>query len=299
MPFRSKRQVHSCSLRVFKASVMRFILACVLACPLSAQSPFPQPLAQAVQVSPPTSGVPLINSAGIVNAASFAPSQLLVAGSIASLFGTGLAASTESASSTPLQTELGSTRVLVNGIPAPLFYVSPTQINFQIPFELQGQAQANVTVSAANLASNALRIALSTGAPGIFSVNQSGTGQGAILIGNSGMLAAQSGAFRNARPVQRGETISIFCTGLGAVSNQPLTGSAPDSARLSSSTGAPRLTVGGAVANVTFAGLAPGFVGLYQVNAEVPVNAPIGSSVLVQLNAEGILSNLVTISVEN
>ena len=136
-------------------------------------------------------------------------------------------------------------------------------------------------------------------APGLFATNQQGFGQGAILIANSGgTIAAPVGAFPNSRPVMRGtEFISIFCTGLGAVMSQPATGSAATDASSTTLT-TPTVTIGGVAATVTFSGLAPTFVGLYQVNVEVPTNAPVGDAVNVVLTIGGATANTVTIAVQ-
>jgi uncharacterized protein (TIGR03437 family) len=96
----------------------------------------------------------------------------------------------------------------------------------------------------------------------------------------------------------RGEFISIYCTGLGAVSDQPATGLAAKADPLSVTTSTPTVTIGGIVAQVSFSGLAPGSVGLYQVNVQVPVGAPASDDVPVTLSIGGVTSNTVTIAVQ-
>jgi uncharacterized protein (TIGR03437 family) len=254
---------------------------------------------------------PSINAGGLVNAASYtAP---LTPGGVASLFGSNLADSTVLAG-LPLPTVLGGVTVTVNGVAAPLYFVSPNQINFQVPWELLGQAQASVTVTAGGgirlvanpdgssnygLASlsQAAKVAVS---PALFSIDSRGTGQGAILIANSDIVAAPEGSIpgRNTRPARRGEFISIFCTGLGDVANRPASGAPPSPAALASTTLTPSVTIGGAPAPVAFSGLAPGFVGLYQVNVQVPGNAPSGGAVPVVVTLGGASSNTVTIAAQ-
>jgi uncharacterized protein (TIGR03437 family) len=105
--------------------------------------------------------------------------------------------------------------------------------------------------------------------------------------------------FPGSRPVIRGtESIEIFCTGLGPVTNQPPAGSAAGSSPLSLTTTTPFVNIGGAPAAVSFSGLAPGFVGLYQVNAQVPAGVPTGDAVPVVVTIGGIISNSVTIAVQ-
>jgi len=242
-------------------------------------------------------GRPAVNPGGMVNAASFA-GQPPAAGGIATLFGTNLAASAQQADRVPLPTTLGGTRVELNGIAAPLFFVSPTQINFQIPWQLAGQTQASVVVTLDGQASSPQTVNLSGFSAGLFALTQTGAGQGAILIAGTATIAAPLGSFPGARPVHRGEFISIFCTGLGPVANPPATGAPAPAEPLSATTTTPGVTIGSLQARVNFSGLAPGFVGLYQVNAEVPANAPIGNTVLVVLTIGGSVSNTVTIAVE-
>jgi uncharacterized protein (TIGR03437 family) len=102
-------------------------------------------------------------------------------------------------------------------------------------------------------------------------------------------------------PVRRGDYITIYCTGLGAVTNQPASGAQAPPTSLSAAITIPAVTLGGAAVPATagfFAGLAPGFVGLYQVNVQAPPNAPTGAAVPLALSIGGVTSNLVTIAVQ-
>ena len=242
---------------------------------------------------------PVITSAGLVNGASFR-GPFPAPGSLASLFGSNLAATSAVAEALPLPAMLGDVSVHLNNFTAPLFSVSPQQINFQVPWELLGQTQASLTVTADGRTSRPVTIYFSAFAPGLFSTNSQGVGQGAILINNSWEVAAPIGAFagRTARPARRGEFVTIFSTGLGTVTNPPASGAAPAAEQLSTTTTSAAVTIGGITARVSFAGLAPGFVGLYQVNVQVPENTPAGSAVPVVLTIGGISSNTVTMAIE-
>ncbi len=242
---------------------------------------------------------PIVNPGGTVNGASFG-TQPPAGASIGSLFGANLGSSTVFAGALPLPTTLAGVTVRINGIAAPLFFVSPTQINFQFPWEVLGQTQVSITVTVSGVTSAAQTLPLAPFAPGIFTTNATGSGQGAILIAATGEVAALSGSIpgRAARPVLRGGFISIFCTGLGAVTNQPATGAAALANPLSTTTVVPAVTIGGIPATVAFSGLAPGFVGLYQVNVRVPENAATGSAVPVVLTIGGATSNPVSIAVQ-
>ncbi|OFV96568.1 MAG: hypothetical protein A3H28_15980 [Acidobacteria bacterium RIFCSPLOWO2_02_FULL_61_28] len=241
-----------------------------------------------------------LNPGGVVNNASYAPGAAVAGGSIAAAFGTDLAASLVFASTLPLPTTLGSITIRMNNIPAPLIFVSGNQLALQVPWELAGQTQATVVASIGATALSPVTLNLAATAPGIFSTNQRGSGQGAILIANSDALAAPVGSIpgRNTRPANRGEFVTIYCTGLGGVTNRPASGAPAPANPLSRTTATPAVTIGGIAATVNFSGLSPGFVGLYQVDAQVPESSPTGSVVPVQISIGGATSNPVTIAVQ-
>jgi uncharacterized protein (TIGR03437 family) len=248
------------------------------------------------------------NAAGPVSVTSDSPTNSfavgLSPGMFVSLYGSQLAANPVLAS-TPLPTTLGGVSVLVNGTAAPLDYVSATQINFVVPWEIAG-SEAEIAVVGATT-SNTVTVSIQT-APQIFTVNQAGSGQGAVLISGTPTIAAPTGAFPGSRPAARGEYISIYAAGLGAVQNPPVDGAV--AAGLSPTTTQPTVSVGCLTSSkiltfcnapVQFSGLAPGFVGLYQVNVQIPADAMSGSVVPLQINfagGAGRPSNIVTIAVE-
>lgn len=179
-----------------------------------------------------------------------------------------------------------------NQAQAPLFYASMQQVNLQIPWELASQMQTTLaaTINGQSIAGQTFSLALFS--PGIFSLNSQGTAQGAILDSSYRLVDSSN-------PATPGTTvILIYCTGLGQVTNQPPTGSPAAGNPLSETVTKPTVTIGGVPANVTFSGLAPGFVGLYQVNAQVPASAPAGPSVPVVVSMGGVDSNPVTIAVQ-
>jgi uncharacterized protein (TIGR03437 family) len=244
---------------------------------------------------------PVINPGGTVNAASLAAGGAVSPGSIVSVFGTKFAP-LAFATAVPLPTTLAGVALRFNTtLAVPLFFTSAAQINFQIPWELEGQTSASITATASGLTSDPVTVPLATYAPGIFSTTASGRGQGAILIAATGEVAAPTGSIpgRATRPARPGEFLTIFCTGLGPVSNRPASGAiAPTSPPLATTTATPTVTIGGEGATVSFSGLAPGFVGLYQINVPVPVTARAGNEVPVILSIGGATSNTVTIAVQ-
>lgn len=246
----------------------------------------------------PGTALPAISGGGVVNGASF--SQLHAGGSIGSIYGINFGAATLSAANLPLPTKLNEVSVQINGTSVPLFFVSPNQINFQFPWELVDQTAATIAVTVNGTVGPALSIALSAAGPGIFALSSPGTPQGIVQISNTAIFAAPEGSIAGVqtRPATRGvEFLTIYCTGLGDVNNRPANGAAASATALSTTRATPAVTIGGVSASVSFSGLTPGFVGLYQVNAQVPATAPAGNFVPLIINVGGIASNTVTIAV--
>lgn len=235
-------------------------------------------------------GVPVVPDNGIVNGASFSKDATLSPGSIASLFGTNLATDTVLATTLPLPTTLGGTQVLVNGNPVPLFFVSPGQINFQAPSDMAPPTATVVVVSNGNAgAPTTMKIDLQ--APGIFTAIPGGQGQGAVLNQDYSLNGAKT-------PAVPGSVVQIFVTGLGATNPPCLTGSpGASSPPFNATTAQPVVLIGGAVAEVLFSAMAPGFVGLYQVNARIPPATAPGDAVSLVIEMGARRSNSVTIAV--
>jgi len=233
----------------------------------------------------------------IVNGASYA--RTVTGGFIASLFGVNLATSVQIAGGPPYPVTLGDASVTVGGYPAPLFAVSPTQINFQVPWELLGKSQTTIQLTVGTTTTSAT-VNLVPFSPGLFATNSQGTGQGAVLIAAAGAtLAAPTGAFPGSRPARPGEYLEIYGTGLGTVAYGPASGQAATGVVLSTTLATPQVTLGGVPASVSFSGLAPGFAGLYQVNVQVPANAPTGDAVELKVSIPGgATSNAVTVAIQ-
>jgi uncharacterized protein (TIGR03437 family) len=141
-----------------------------------------------------------------------------------------------------------------------------------------------------------ITVPLASQAPGIFLLNAAGLA--AVEIAGTASVAAPVGAFPGSRPVQIGEYITIYCTGLGAVTNQPATGAPASGSPLSNTASGPvTVSIGGVNAPVVFSGLAPGYLGLYQVNAQVPPKSPTGSAVPITVSIGGKTSNQASIAV--
>jgi len=234
---------------------------------------------------------PTINPGGLVTAASYtAP---VAPGSIASAFGDFFVPAPLGAAQTPLPTSLSGLSLQFDSTTAaPLFFVSGGQVNLQVPWELAGQLSANLTATLNGQEGAPQTVQLAPFAPAIFAMNAEGSGQGAILDESNQLVDANN-------PARPGSTIlQIFCTGLGAVSNPPPTGSPASLTQLSFTNVTPQVTVSGVPADVLFSGLAPGYVGLYQVNARVPAGIGATNAAPVMILMQGSPSNTVTVAVE-
>ncbi len=195
---------------------------------------------------------PTISS--IVDAASFEPGQPVAPGSYVSIFGSNLS---DASDATPTsQLPLALNHVLVSfdapaakiSAPGHLIYVSPGQVNVQVPWELQGQssAQVKVTISAPNggyAYGNVYKLPLSDAAPAFFAIPSAAA---------------------------RGTTISLYANGLGPVNNQPASGDPALTKPLATTTTPAVVTIGTTPARVSYSGLAPGYAGLYQINVTIP-----------------------------
>ena len=218
---------------------------------------------------------PAINSNSVVNAATSAAGQGLAPGSYISIYGTALADATQVESTPSLPVSLSDVSVSFDGggmsLPGHLSYVGPGQVNVQIPWEFQGQSSVAMKVTIGDYLSSSLyTVPLATYSPGVF----------AVVDATSGVVLTPG-----ANAVKRGDVLVIYANGLGPVSNQPASGNPSPSSPLAMTTATPVVTVGGSAAAVAFSGLTPQLVGLYQVNATVPANAPTGSqSLVVSLN---------------
>lgn len=234
---------------------------------------------------------PAVFANGTVNGASFASATsangAIAPGAIVSIFGSNLASGTARAVLIPLQTTLLDTTVFMNGVPVPLYYVANGQVNAQVPYEIQA-GNVFVQVNRGGQSSLVQTVQAATVSPGIFTLNSSGTGDGAFLHANYQAVSATN-------PAQGGETILIYATGLGATTPAVATGAGAPTTVTVNTTVKPTVTIGGQPAAVSFSGLAPGFVGLYQINVQVPTGLPAGSQQLV-LTSGGVQANITTLS---
>jgi uncharacterized protein (TIGR03437 family) len=250
---------------------------------------------------------PAVSAGGILNAASFDTTMPVTPGSLISIFGTGLSSGTATADSIPLSTTLGNVSVTISGVPVPLYFVTHEstfdQINAQLPWNVPtGTAQIVVTNSSGQ-PSPPQTFQVGQFSPGIFTVNGSGTGQG-IVVNSDYVYAAPAGSIPGltTRPASVSDPngIIIFATGLGVVSPAIDSGASPSATILSNTTTVPVVLVGGVPGKVLFSGLAPGDVGVYQLNVVLGAGTPTGSAVSLQIQMGTVTStNKVTMAVGN
>jgi len=251
----------------------------------------------------PLVAAPVIAPGGIVNAASFVQGPI-VAGSLAAIFGTSLAASAGTSPGTPLPTTLNNVSVTMNGTAVPLLFVSPSQINAQVPWSLAGSSQVQVVVTNENGSSPPVSASLAGIAPAIFT----GDGKQAVAY----IAATRTSTFnpgQTSRIARPGEYLRLYATGLGAVANTPATGAAPDATltvapMLSTAGTSPSVTIGGVTAVVSFAGLAPqginpDYAGVYEVDVQIPPAVRAGPAVPVILSSSGVSSNTATVAIDS
>jgi uncharacterized protein (TIGR03437 family) len=210
-------------------------------------------------------------------------------GSIISIYGSNLAAEATPSSST-LGTTLNNTQVLIGGTYVPLFYVSPGQINAQVPFEFTPGNQYQVIVVANNVpTATPASIQLTPAVPGVAEFTTSETGlfsQGEIIAQH----AADYSLVTQASPAVPGESVIFYLAGLGETDNPVGTGQPASSNPLSHALVPLTLTLNGNALPTEFVGLTPTAVGLYQVDFQVPTGTPSGLLNLV-VSQEGSPSN--------
>jgi uncharacterized protein (TIGR03437 family) len=226
-----------------------------------------------------------LNPQGVLNGASFAPPGYPISpGGVMTLFGTGFPATAVTASTLPFGTTLGGVEVSVNGLAAPVYSVSSTQISAIVPFAATGASgltTGTIVVTVGGVKSNSVVVPLAATSPGIFSFPANGISNAAALHGDYSLVSATN-------PATQGEVISMYLTGLGATNPVVKDGAAaPGKAPLALITGGLAIYVGGVAVpanQISYAGLAPTLAGLYQVNFMIPNVAAGNVGVAVQTN---------------
>jgi len=240
-----------------------------------------------------TSSQPTITAAGVLNDATF--QGQIAPGSYIAIFGTNLlditalsnyaidnnltydsanASNSPTDGSLPLQLDFTTVSFDVPSagisVPGYIDFVSPTQVNVWVPWELAGQSSVQMKVDVdEGFWGNVVTIPLQSTAPGFFL--------------SSNVAIAQDQNFKlitSSNPAVPGQAIVLYCNGLGPVTNQQPSGAPASGTSISATTTTPVVTIGGQTAQVIFSGLSPGFVGLYQVNVYVPSGLSAGNQAI-------------------
>lgn len=247
---------------------------------------------------------PQIAIGGVVdNAIGQAP---ISPGDIAVVYGSNFTSATpQGAQSTPIATNLAGVQVLVNGTAAPIYFISPNQIDFQMPYATAA-GTADIQVVNNGAAGNIVSVAVGAIEPKIL-VFLGYSGQPPIIVNYAdGSIATTDSGFTAlpAHAASPGDTLIMYAIGLGQTSPAATTGAAASGSTLETINPASvTITLGGGFVTTVpitpaFVGLAPGFVGLYQINFTLPSNAPVGSSVPLMLSVNGVSSNPVDIAIQ-
>jgi uncharacterized protein (TIGR03437 family) len=222
----------------------------------------------------------------IVNAAD--GTQPVAPGGLISVYGQQMSPVNMATSQIPLPTALGESCLTVNGTAVPMLFVSGTQINGQLPFTVSGNA--TMTLRTPGGISDNFNFTIFSAAPSIFRSGTAGpeTGLATIVRADNNQLVTPT------NPIHPGDSIIIYATGLGQTQPAVDAGLPSPADPLGSAIIVPQVTLGGVGLNLAFAGLVPGEVGVYQINATVPSKVPEGLSIPLVVNQGG---NSTTLSV--
>lgn len=224
----------------------------------------------------------------VVNAADLGPS--VAPGGLITAFGTNLSPVNIATKDIPLPTALGDSCLTVNGLPLPLIFTSPTQINAQLPF----QATGNVTLilRTPGGVSDNYNLVIQPAAPSVFRAAIDGYDSliPTIVRGENGLIVTTS------NPVHRGDALAIYLTGLGQTMPALDAGLPAPADPLAYALTEPTVSLGAVSLPVSYAGLTPGQVGLYQINVSVPHNVPTGLTIPLKIT-QGAASTSVSVRV--
>jgi uncharacterized protein (TIGR03437 family) len=236
--------------------------------------------------------IPVIASGGVGNAApGGVAGQGLAPGSYISIYGTNLSDATLGEFTSSLPVSLAQSNVTFDGgglsLPGHLQFVSPGQVNVQIPWEFAtrqgdfaGQSSVQMKVVSSYLYSALYTVPLAQYSPGVFATTDA----------NYQSIGASN-------PAKRGQTILLFANGLGPVDTPQVSGEPASSTKLVNTNTKASVTIGGTAAEVDFSGLAPGLVGCYQVNVVVPSGISAGTQQMV-VSVNGVASAAISIVVQ-
>jgi uncharacterized protein (TIGR03437 family) len=246
-----------------------------------------------------------LKSAVVVNSATFQAGVPVGQGSLATLFGSGLSNDTATAPGAPWSGTLINRQVVFNDqIQAPIYYMGPGQANLQVPSNAPlGTDRVAVRIADTGELVAGGSVLVAAVNPGLFTISQNGAGQGAVRNQDATINSASN-------PATKGSIITLYGTGQGQVSPAVPDGAAAPSSPLASTVAVPTsdgkvclsnqsvcVAIGSSFGDIQYTGLAPGFVGLWQINVKIPPDVASGNAVPLKVVIDGTPSNIVTIAV--
>ncbi len=243
--------------------------------------------------------VPSVKSGGVASGPVVSGNPLVAPGDVITISGQNLAAAPVSAQ-LPLGTDLAGTQVLFAGAPLPLIYSSSGKILAIVPYTLAPNSQYELIVSQSGAISGPIAVTLGAAQPSVLQIaNVSSSAAAAknvwsLLTAGKPFSAASAAP---TTPLTPGENIVIYCTGLGTISQTLAPGAAPPTTPIKT-VNSVTVEIGGQSMPVTFAGLVPGYPGIYQVTGTVPSGAPSGNDVSLSVTVAGQTSTTVKVKVQ-
>jgi len=249
---------------------------------------------------------PLPTVSKVTHAGSFATSTAISPGEIITLFGTNIGPTTPAGltldTTGKVATTIGGVQVLVSGYASPMVYASATQVSAVVPYEVQllSFSGADILIKFAGQTSNATHTNIATTQPGLFTLNSSGTGPGAILNSNGSVNSPTN-------PAAKGDVVVLYLSGEGQTNPAGVTGKVTTVSSTGPLTPAPLLPIAILIgpsgsqqaANYVFAGEAPGFVsGVLQLNVQLPATVPTGDQQIIVSIGSNSSQSGVTVSVK-
>jgi uncharacterized protein (TIGR03437 family) len=227
--------------------------------------------------------VPVLNHNATLNVFNPQGGAPVAPGTVAEIFGSNLAAGTTVSSSLPLPNTAQGTSVIIGGLQAPILYVSPGQVNVQVPFELAPGQPYQVVISANGALSAPDSVQLTSVSPGVAEV------PGGQLIAQH--TDATATLVTDSQPAKPGEFIVLYLVGLGLTDAPVQSGAASPSSPPANALASPSVTLDGEPVNLLFCGLTPDLVGVYQIDLQVPPDAKDGDLTL-QISQAGTTANM-------
>lgn len=250
-------------------------------------------------IAPNQTPPPTVSQNGTVNNLNPVGGAPLSPGTIAQVYGTGLASAPTSTGAAPLPIKFNNTFALVGSTQAPLYFLSGGQINIQIPYEATATQQSPIVLSVNNALTVPVMLSIVPATPGVLSADDGPTPPD---VQNGAHIIAQHSAdfslVSSSNPAKPGEYLVMYLVGMGPTNPSVPSGAATPSSPFSPVVNQPTVTVGSQPSTVAFAGLTPAFVGLYQINFQVPTGATSGE-LEVDVTQNGVAANPTLLPVSN